>query len=78
MTDAPVRVGFSRHAERRLGALCATQHDVADALLAGHAQRRRNPRAADWLILAGRLAIAYNWPDRDDRTTALVVTVWRR
>jgi hypothetical protein len=52
--------------------------DVEEAILAGHARRRRNTRAADWLLLAGRLAIAYNHPDGDDELTAHVVTLWRR
>jgi hypothetical protein len=47
------------------------------AVLEGHRQRRRNTRAADWLIVAGRLAIAYNHPDGDDDLVALVVTLWR-
>ena len=50
---------------------------AALAELAHHDRRRRNPGRADWLIRAGGVAIAYDWPDGTDATTALVVTLWR-
>ena len=34
--------------------------------------------AADWLVVSGRLAVAYNHPLEGDELTALVVTLWRR
>jgi hypothetical protein len=69
-----------------MGAMAASQpqvvtwsdHALAKADVLGIARRRRNTRAADWLLLAGRLAIAYNHPDGDDELTAHVVTLWRR
>jgi uncharacterized protein YciI len=51
--------------------------DVEDALLEGHARRLANTRAADWLLLVGPLAIAYNHPDGGDVSTARIVTVYR-
>ena len=56
----------------------ATRQQVTDGVLDGHDRRRKNPKEADWLVVAGRFRIAYNWPDRGDSTTALVITVWRR
>jgi len=55
-----------------------TRSDVEYALLYHHAERTRNTGAADWLVTVGRLAIAYNHPDAGDKTTARVVTLWRR
>jgi hypothetical protein len=78
VTDGPVRVRLSHHAERRLRAVGAARDELADSVLRGHPQRRRNPKEADWLVSAGHLTIAYNWPDRDDPTVALIVTMWRR
>jgi len=46
-------------------------------VLASHHRRRRNPGDADWLVRERGMAIAYNWPDGDDATTALVITLWR-
>jgi hypothetical protein len=40
------------------------------------ATRRRNPRSADWLVRVHGIHVAYNWPDRDDETTAYVASVW--
>jgi hypothetical protein len=33
---------------------------------------------ADWLVVVGRLAVAFNHPDGDDATAARVVTIWRQ
>jgi len=52
--------------------------DVEEALLTGHRRRRRNTGAADWLIGAGRLLVAYNHPDEGDELIARIVTLWRR
>jgi hypothetical protein len=46
-------------------------------LLSQHAQRGRNSGAADWLVRARGVVIAYNWPDGDDATKAVVVSAWR-
>jgi len=74
----PQVVTWSDHALAKADVLGIARVDVEEALLAGHARRMRNTRAADWLLLAGRLAIAYNHPDGDDELTAHVVTLWRR
>ncbi len=50
---------------------------VADLVLVEHARRRHNPGSADWLLIGRGIGVAYNWPDRDDRTRARIVTVWR-
>lgn len=51
--------------------------DVEDALLDGHSRRLANIGAADWLLLAGPFAVAYNHPDGGDASTARIVTVYR-
>jgi hypothetical protein len=55
-----------------------TRTDVEQAVLAGHARRRRNSGAGDWLLVAGRLAVVYKHPVSGDGLIALVVTLWRR
>jgi hypothetical protein len=78
MTPAsPALVAFTRHAERRALERRLDLHDVCELLLSHHDQRRRNPGEADWLVRARGVAIAYNWPDGDHETTALVISVWR-
>ena len=74
----PRIVAWSDHALAKADLLGISRADVEEAVLAGHVRRKRNTRAADWLLLAGRLAIAYNHPDGDDELTARVVTLWRR
>jgi hypothetical protein len=54
------------------------QTDVEDSILRRHRDRSRNTGAADWLIVVGRFAVAYNYPDGDDTSSARVVTIWRR
>jgi hypothetical protein len=48
------------------------------ALLEGHRQRRRNKGQAHWILAAGRLVIAYEYPDGENLLVARIVTVWRR
>jgi hypothetical protein len=74
----PRIVRWSEHALVKAQLLGAARSDVEDAVLRGHARRNQNTGAADWLITAGRLAVAYNHPDGDDDLAALVVTLWRR
>ena len=74
----PRVVAWSDHAAAKAELLGISLADVEDAVLAGHSRRTRNTRAADWLLLAGRLAIAYNHPDRGDELTGRVVTLWQR
>jgi hypothetical protein len=69
---------FTRHAEERCSEFRRSRDEVADLVLTNHARRRRNPRAADWLVRAGGLVLAYNWPDRGNSTAARVVTLWRQ
>ncbi len=63
-----------------------TDHALAKAQLLGHAANRcgggltghsRRTGAADWVVTAGPLTIAYNHP-ADDELTVLVVTLWRQ
>jgi hypothetical protein len=70
-------VEWTDHALAKAQLLSIARADVEDAILAGHERRSRNTGAADWLLLSGRLAVAYNYPS-DDELTALVVTLWRR
>jgi hypothetical protein len=74
--NGPSRVVFTAHAARRAQKRGIDLLAVADLVVEHHTRRRRNPREADWLIRTRRLVIAYNWPDRDDRTTAVVVSMW--
>jgi hypothetical protein len=78
MTAAsPAIVAFTRHAERRCLERRLDLRDVAELILNHHSQRRRNSGEADRLVSTGGVVIAYNWPDGDDDTTALVITTWR-
>lgn len=54
------------------------QTDVEETVTAGHPERRRNHRTADWLVTGPRLVVAYDHPFRGDSTTARIVTLWRR
>ncbi len=49
---------------------------VAELVLAEHSRRRRKPCSADWVLSGQGIGVAYNWPDRGDQATALVITVW--
>jgi hypothetical protein len=78
MTRAtPAIVRFTSHAERRFLERRLDVHAIADPLLGHHGQRRRNPGNADWLVRAGGVAIADNWPDGEDDATALVIKACR-
>jgi hypothetical protein len=75
---SPVIVAWTAHALARADSLDVPRSDIQDALVAGHGRRRANPREADWLLDVGRYTVAYNHPHADDKSVALVVTVWRR
>lgn len=77
MASSPHLVRWTHHAAERAQSVGATLSDLEDALLEGHDSRLGNSGAADWLILSGPFAIAYNHPIGDDATTALIVTVYR-
>jgi hypothetical protein len=74
----PRIIRWTDHALTKAELLSSSRADVETAVLEGHGRRTRNTGAADWLISAGRLAIAYNHPDGDDDLAALIVTLWRR
>jgi len=74
---SPAIVAFTLHAERRAAERRLALHELAELVLEHHDRRRRNPGRADWVIRAGGVAIAYDWPDGTDATTALVITLWR-
>ena len=73
----PVVVVFTHHAEQRAQERLISLTEVADAVLSGHDHRRRNPGKADWLLREDGIAIVYDWPDGDDESTAVVVSLWR-
>jgi hypothetical protein len=73
----PGIVAWTDHALVKAQLLGVPQTDIEEAILSGHEQRRRNTGAADWLVVSGRIAIAYNYP-ADDELTALIVTLWRQ
>lgn len=74
----PRIIAWSDHALAKAQFLGIARADVEDAILDGHQHRARNTGTADWLLLSGRLAIAYNHPVAGDNLTARVVTLWRR
>jgi hypothetical protein len=69
---------WTDHALAKAQLLGTSRADVVEAILAGHERRTRNTGAADWLVTAGRLAIAYSHPVDGDDLLAIVVTLWRR
>jgi hypothetical protein len=73
----PAIVVFTQHAERRASERGLSVTEVADAVLTGHDRRVRDPGAANWLLRDRGMAIVYNWPDGDDATTAVVISLWR-
>jgi hypothetical protein len=75
---APSRVVWTAHAAEKARRLGLPPGAVERVVLERHRERGRNPRAADWVVLEGRLVVAYNHPDRRDRTAARIVTLWRR
>jgi hypothetical protein len=78
MPTDPISVRWTLHALDKAHELGFTRHDVEEALLVGHRERRRNKGKAAWQVTGGRLVIAYEHPDGDDPLMARVVTVWRR
>jgi hypothetical protein len=75
--SGPRIVTWTDHAVVKAQLLGVPQTDVEEAVLSGHDQRTRNTGAADWLVVSGRIAVAYNHPAADE-LTALIVTLWRR
>jgi hypothetical protein len=73
----PRIVEWTDHALAKAQLLSIARADVEEAVLTLHERRSRNTRAAAWLVVSGRLAVAYNYPARDE-LTALIVTLWRR
>jgi hypothetical protein len=78
MPSAPSRVRWTDHALDKAALLGIARRDVEQTVIQHHRRRRRNARSADWLLLSGRLVIAYDHPDHADTTTARVITLWRR
>jgi predicted protein tyrosine phosphatase len=78
MPSAPHRVRWTDHALEKATLLGITRIDVELLVIEHHHRRRRNARSADWLVMMGRLVIAYDHPDHADMTTARVITLWRR
>ena len=75
---SPAVVAFTRHSERRALERGLAVAELAVLVLLHHDRRLRNPGEADWVIHAGGVAIVYDWPDRNDVTTALVISAWRQ
>lgn len=78
MAGQPRLVVWTDHAVVKAELLGISRVDVEDAVLERYDQRTRNTRAADWLVIAGSLVVAFNHPDEGDATTARVITLWRR
>jgi hypothetical protein len=73
MVESEARmVRVTDHALAKAEMLGIARTDVEQAVLERHRERRHNTRAADWVMRAGRLAIAYDHPHGDDDALALV------
>lgn len=75
--EGPRIVEWTDHALAKAELLSIPRAHVEEAILTQHERRSRNTRAADWLVVSGRLVVAYNYPARDE-LTALIVTLWQR
>ncbi|HXG77245.1 MAG TPA: hypothetical protein VNJ53_11800 [Gaiellaceae bacterium] len=75
--EGPRIVEWTDHALAKAQLLSIARADVEEAVLTLYERRSRNTGAADWLVESDRLAVAYNYPTRDEMT-ALIVTLWRR
>jgi hypothetical protein len=73
----PNFVEWSRHARVKAQLEAWTPTDVERVVIEGHERRERNPGDADWLLRAGRLVVAYNWPSGGDELRVRIVSVWR-
>jgi hypothetical protein len=78
LASDPRIITWTDHALAKAPLLGISRTDVESAILSGHRRRTRNTGAAHWLLISGRLAIAYNHPVDGDELTASVVTLWRR
>jgi hypothetical protein len=58
----------ARHRARRIEVIVLEQHERRRANRAGRAQ---------WRVEGRGIVVLYDWPVGDDRSTALVRTVWR-
>lgn len=77
MPPEPRIVAWTDLAVVKANLLGIARADIEDAVLTRHRERSRNTRAADWLLVSGRVVIAYNHPASNE-LTALIVTVWRQ
>lgn len=68
---------WTDHALAKAARLRVPRSVVEDAVLQRHGRRTANPGAATWRVSFRGLVVAYDYPDRDDRTTARIVTLWR-
>lgn len=74
----PSRVRLSDHVAWRRRRRSIGVDLIEAVVLSAHHRRRRNVGLADWRLEARGIVVLYDWPDRDDATTAFVRTVWRR
>jgi hypothetical protein len=77
VASEPRIVSWTDQAVVKANVLGIARADIEDAVMTRHRERSRNTGAADWLVVSGRIVIAYNHPAGDE-LTALVVTVWRQ
>ena len=63
-------VVWTDHALVKAELLSVPRADIEHVVLTRHERRSRNTGAADWLVVAGRLAVAYNHPADGDELTA--------
>jgi len=54
-------VEWTDHALAKAQLLGISRADVEDAVLERHERRSRNTGTADWLVVSGRIAVAYNY-----------------
>lgn len=72
----PSRIALTYHAQDRAAQRGISYHSIADLVLNHYQRRLRNPGPADWQLVGGGVAVAYDWPAERDQTLAVVVTVW--
>ncbi len=78
MPSAPQHVRWTDHAYVKANTLGAARADIEQTVIDHHDVRRTNTGAAQWRLSTGPWVVLYDHPDGDDRTTARIVTLWRR
>jgi hypothetical protein len=76
MNSGSFRFVWTFHALERLSERGLTREDVEQAVRDEHPIREANSGEADWRVDTGRMAVLYDYPDKDDINTIRIVTAW--